>query len=137
MYRLIKRVLFFDLLIITLTAFAQENNSLSPIEENQRWTLLFNGKDFNGWRQFNGTEMPVNWKIEDEAMKVFLGLGKVPGEVTVEQLADRFVGKVFSNQRSIFELPNFASVSNAFAKKLELKAKRDHDRHHNNPKMNQ
>jgi hypothetical protein len=44
--------------------------------------------------------------------------GIVPGELTVEQIADRLVGKVFSNQRSIFELPNFASVSNAFAKSL-------------------
>ena len=77
---LIKRVLVFDLLIMTLTVFAQENNRLSPIEENQGWTLLFNGKDFNGWRQCNGTEMPVNWEIEDEAMKVFLGSGKSPGE---------------------------------------------------------
>ena len=80
MNMLIKRVLVFDLLFITLTAFAQENNRLSPIEENQGWTLLFNGKDFNGWRQFNGTEMPINWKIEDEAMKVFLASGKAPGE---------------------------------------------------------
>ena len=27
-------------------------------------------------------------------------------------------------------------LSEAFAKKLELKTKRDHDRHHNNPKIN-
>ena len=43
MYWLIKRVLVFVLLIITLTAFAQENNRLSSIEENQGWTT-FNGK---------------------------------------------------------------------------------------------
>jgi hypothetical protein len=28
-------------------------------------------------------------------------------------------------------------LTSAFAKKLEIKAKRDHDRHHNNPKINQ
>ena len=42
----------------------------------------------------------------------------VGGELTVDQVADRLVSKVFNNQRSIFELPNFASVSNAFAKSL-------------------
>ncbi|MDM7920320.1 MAG: DUF1080 domain-containing protein [Methanosarcina sp.] len=44
------------------------------------WILLFNGKDFTGWRQCNGTEMPKNWIIEDNAMKVFTGEGKKPGQ---------------------------------------------------------
>ena len=44
--------------------------------------------------------------------------GIVPGELTVDQIADRLVSKVFNNQRSIFELPNFASVSTAFARNL-------------------
>ena len=44
--------------------------------------------------------------------------GIVPGDLTIEQTADRLVGKVFNNQRSIFELPNFASVSTAFARNL-------------------
>ena len=41
--------------------------------------LLFNGKDFTGWRQCNGTAMPKNWVIEEDAMKVFTGEGKKPG----------------------------------------------------------
>jgi hypothetical protein len=41
---------------------------------------LFNGKDFTGWRQCNGTVMPKNWVIEDNAMKVFTGEGKNPGQ---------------------------------------------------------
>ena len=48
-----------------------------------------------------------------------------------EELADvLFVVLCLANQTGV-------DLSNAFAKKLELKAKRDHDRHHNNPKMNQ
>ena len=48
-----------------------------------------------------------------------------------EELADvLFVVICLANQTGV-------DLSNAFAKKLDLKAKRDHDRHHNNPKINQ
>ena len=48
-----------------------------------------------------------------------------------EELADvLFVVLCLANQTGV-------DLSNAFAKKLDLKTKRDHDRHHNNPKMNQ
>ena len=48
-----------------------------------------------------------------------------------EELADvLFVVLCLANQTGVH-------LSNAFAKKLDLKTKRDHDRHHNNPKINQ
>ena len=60
------------------------------------------------------------YKHKNELIKTVIEnadeLGIVGGELTVAQIADRLVGKVFNNQRSIFELPNFASVSTAFAK---------------------
>ena len=47
-----------------------------------------------------------------------------------EELADvLFVVLCQANQTGV-------DLSKAFAKKLELKTKRDHDRHHNNPKIN-
>lgn len=47
-----------------------------------------------------------------------------------EELADvLFVVLCLANQTGV-------NLSEAFAKKLELKTKRDHDRHHNNPKIN-
>ena len=47
-----------------------------------------------------------------------------------EELADvLFVVICLANQTGV-------NLSKAFAKKLELKTKRDHDRHHNNPKIN-
>ena len=61
-------------------SFAQKaNNTLTEKEKKQGWTLLFNGKDFTGWRQCNSTGMASNWVIEDEAMKVFTAPGKKPG----------------------------------------------------------
>jgi NTP pyrophosphatase (non-canonical NTP hydrolase) len=47
-----------------------------------------------------------------------------------EELADvLFVVLCLANQTGV-------DLSKAFSKKLELKTKRDHDRHHNNPKIN-
>lgn len=47
-----------------------------------------------------------------------------------EELADvLFVVLCLANQTGV-------DLSNVFAKKLDLKTKRDHDRHHNNPKIN-
>ena len=48
-----------------------------------------------------------------------------------EELADvLLVVLCLANQTGV-------DLSNAFAKKLDLKTKRDHDRHHKNPKINQ
>ena len=48
-----------------------------------------------------------------------------------EELADvLFVVFCLANQTGV-------DLTGAFAKKLKLKAKRDHDRHQNNPKINQ
>lgn len=60
--------------------FAQEVNKLTKKEKKEGWVLLFNGKDFDGWRKCNGTAMPANWKIDDNAMNVFTGEGKKPGQ---------------------------------------------------------
>ncbi len=67
-------------LLIALPSCAQKLNTLSSKEKKAGWSLLFNGKDFTGWRQCNGTEMPKNWVIDDGAMKVFTGEGKNPGQ---------------------------------------------------------
>jgi hypothetical protein len=64
----------------TVAVHAQSVNTLTDAEKKAGWTLLFNGKDFTGWRQCNGTTMPANWVIEDQAMKVFTAEGKKPGQ---------------------------------------------------------
>lgn len=80
-----KRSIFFTLSLVTmffiaLPSFAQEVNKLTKKEKKEGWTLLFNGQNFDGWRKCNGTAMPANWKIEDNAMNVFIGEGKNPGQ---------------------------------------------------------
>ena len=65
---------------LPLSSHAQKPNKLTGKEKKAGWVLLFNGKDFAGWRQCNGTGMPKNWIIEDNAMKVFTGEGKNPGQ---------------------------------------------------------
>ena len=67
-------------MLVALPIFAQELNKLTPKEQKAGWTLLFNGKNFDGWRQCNGTAMPKNWKIDQDAMNVFTGEGKQPGQ---------------------------------------------------------
>jgi len=70
---------FVALILLSVAATAQKVNELSAKEKTEKWVLLFNGKDFKGWRQCNGTAMPKNWAIEDNTMKVFTGEGKTPG----------------------------------------------------------
>jgi hypothetical protein len=63
-----------------LRAQAPQVNTLTAAEKKAGWVLLFDGVDFNGWRQCNGTTMPANWKIDDHTMQVFTAPGKKPGE---------------------------------------------------------
>jgi hypothetical protein len=81
-------------MLLMISATAQTINELSKKEKKAGWTLLFNGQDFEGWRQCNGTEMPLNWAIEDNAMKVFTGEGKEPGRGAN---GDILFDKVFKN----------------------------------------
>jgi hypothetical protein len=69
------------LTLIMLSSCVQKPNTLTSKEKKEGWALLFNGKDFSGWRQYNGTTMPSNWTIEDDAMKVFTVEGKNPGQM--------------------------------------------------------
>jgi hypothetical protein len=68
------------IMILSAPAFGQKVNELTGKEKKAGWILLFNGKDFTGWRQCNGAEMPKNWIIEDNAMKVFTAADKNPGQ---------------------------------------------------------
>jgi hypothetical protein len=66
--------------VAVVSAQAPAVNALTPAEKKAGWVLLFNGQNFDGWRQVNNTAMPANWAVEDHAMKVFTAPGKKPGE---------------------------------------------------------
>ncbi len=71
-----KKVIIFSMFLVaacTLTAVAQKSNTLTSKEKKEGWTLLFDGKDMNGWRKCNSTEMAANWTIDDQSMKVARG----------------------------------------------------------------
>lgn len=80
---------------LVLPGIAQTVNQLSKKEQKEGWVLLFNGKNFDGWRQCNGTAMPANWVIEDNAMKVVIGEGKKPGQGANGDIL--YPGKKFKN----------------------------------------
>jgi hypothetical protein len=73
-------VLLVIAILISMASVAQKVNKLTKQEKKQGWVLLFDGKKFDGWRQCNGTSMPANWVIEENAMKVVIGEGKSPGQ---------------------------------------------------------
>lgn len=82
-------------LLLALPGFSQSVNKLSKKERKAGWVLMFNGKNFDGWRQCNGTAMPANWVIEDDAMKVVIGEGKKPGQGANGDIL--YPGKKFKN----------------------------------------
>jgi hypothetical protein len=92
---LILTLSIFAALLIAVPSFAKKANKLSKAEKEKGWTLMFNGKNFDGWRQCNGTEMPANWIIEEDAMKVFTGKGKKPGQGANGDIL--YPGKKFKN----------------------------------------
>ena len=69
---------------------------------------------------FKKTELA--FKHKDELIKTIVAnaeeFGIVAGELTVDQIADRLVSKVFNNQRSIFEQKDYKLVSRDVAKYL-------------------
>jgi len=76
-----KRKIFtiaFLAMLATVMVSAQKHNTLTAKEKKEGWQLLFNGKNFDGWRLCNGTEVPPAWVIDDEAMRILPRAEKPP-----------------------------------------------------------
>lgn len=68
-------------------------NNLSDQEKAQGWKLLFNGKDFTGWRAVHGDKMPTeHWNIQNGEINISPSDGSETGNdiVTTEQYGPAF-----------------------------------------------
>ena len=68
MKRKVLSLVFFA--VISCVLVSAQDNTLTAKEKSEGWTLLFDGKTFNGWRQCNKTEMAPHWVIENGIMRI-------------------------------------------------------------------
>ena len=58
-----------------------EDNVLNDTERADGWMLLFDGESMDGWRAFNGEDLPKSWIVEDGAMKALGTGGDIGGDI--------------------------------------------------------
>lgn len=78
------------LIIIAVSSGSVLNaqNSLSKREKDNGWQLLFNGKNFNGWRGVNRLDFPEKgWVVEENCI---LNTGETGGSIITEKEYDNF-----------------------------------------------
>lgn len=52
-----------SLLLLSLLACSQQ-----PKKKSSQWMTLFDGTSLDGWRAYNGDQMPPGWKIVDSIL---------------------------------------------------------------------
>jgi hypothetical protein len=57
------------------TAFAGEHNELTQAEIAAGWTLLFDGKSLDEWRNYGSDELDDGWRVADDAFYLAAGGG--------------------------------------------------------------
>src|SRR5690606_12436097 len=62
-------------------------NTLSEAEKKAGWRLLFDGKSFDGWRNYKKEGVSDGWKIEDGAM---VRSGQRAGDLISKEKLDNF-----------------------------------------------
>ena len=77
-----------------------EPNTLTEQEKKDGFILLFNGKDFTGWRGYMKNKVPSAWSIEDGAIKIS---GSGAGEAGAKEGGDIIFDKKFKNFELTFE----------------------------------
>ena len=71
------------LALVSTSAIARRdnaaNNSLTPNERAMGWRLLFNGRDLDGWRSYQGGTAPAMWKVHDGLLELTATSGQMSG----------------------------------------------------------
>ncbi|GAO31221.1 3-keto-disaccharide hydrolase [Geofilum rubicundum] len=75
-------------------------NTLSALEEEEGWMLLFDGETFNGWRGYTRDDIPSAWSIDSAAIKIN---GSGAGEAGAEDGGDIIFDQKFKNFELKFE----------------------------------
>jgi len=74
----------------------QKDNTLSGIEKAQGWELLFDGKSFDGWRNFRKSSIGKSWIIHENS--IHLNAEKLPeGQWQATDGGDIITAKPYSN----------------------------------------
>ena len=82
---------FFNLLfcfLFMIGGYAQ--NTLTPTEKKDGWTLLFDGKSTSGWHNFNSTQVGAAWKIDDGALHLDTSNGAKGGDLVTSNEYENF-----------------------------------------------
>jgi hypothetical protein len=97
--------LAFSLLAIPVLAQSSAeapHNSLSAAEKAAGWTLLFDGRTLNGWREFKKTTIGPGWQVVDGALTL-VDPSKADDIITKDKYADfdlQFDWKISKNGNS-------------------------------------
>jgi len=54
-----------------------EHNTLTELEQEAGWLLLFDGETMIGWRSYHDEELPAGWRVEDGTLHRFDGGGEI------------------------------------------------------------
>ena len=98
-----KKIIFITFLMAAFlsTGCSSCNNKKKEVaQDDPNVIVLFDGETFEGWRAYNGTEVPGAWTIEDGAIKIN-GSGR--GEAGAEDGGDIIYDRKFENFELTFE----------------------------------
>ena len=68
----------------------QKHNTLTQDEKAAGWTLLFDGKTLNGWRDYNGTSLTAPWHVVDGCIQAKGQGGDADGYIVTEEMYENF-----------------------------------------------
>ena len=73
------------IVLLSLSATADEPNTLSEKEKADGWKLLFDGKSADGWHAYRGKSIPDKWKVIDGALVIGPKNGKKGGDIVTDE----------------------------------------------------